>query len=419
MNLLVPLLVAAFLYTPILVLSVRDLPPRSRRFILRVMLAGFVLRVTLATLFEAIPSLRVFHEDANAYEYYSLRIARAWAGDTHLLDEAGPPPEHNAGVIYVFSTLVYVFGQFPLNISLFNSMVGALSIGVVFRIGRRLFHEAVARRAALFTAFLPSMIVWSAIALKDAMVSFIILVTTLYCIRLRHRFSLGNLVGVIVPIAVVYPLRFYLVYFLVLSVVGTMALNRRGGFLAGFSKQIVLVGVLAAIVGGIGLGDSARTDFEVFDLSRVSNYRHGMAVSAHSGFDEEADVSTPGKALAFLPVGVAALLWSPFPWQMTSLRPILTLPEMLIWWWFAPSLIRGIAFAIRRYFREVSPILVFAATLLVGYSLAMGNVGAAFRMRAQILNLLFLFAALGSYLGVIKRKRLPAAMLLADVGAVA
>jgi len=44
----------------------------------------------------------------------------------------------------------------------------------------------------------------------------------------------------------------------------------------------------------------------------------------------------------------------------------------------------------------------------------MGNVGAAFRMRAQLLNLLFLFAALGKYLPVVRRKRLPAKMLLAQ-----
>src|SRR4051794_34839859 len=102
MNLLVPLLVALCLYTPILVVSVRDLPPASRRFILRVMLWGFVLRVGLATLFEAIPALRIFHEDASAYEYYALRIACAWSGERFLLEGPLDPSVHNAGVIYVF-----------------------------------------------------------------------------------------------------------------------------------------------------------------------------------------------------------------------------------------------------------------------------------------------------------------------------
>jgi hypothetical protein len=319
----------------------------------------------------------------------------------------------NTGVNYTFAAILYVLGPYPLNISIVNSLIGTLNALLLFRIGRKLFHEAIARRAAIFTTFFPSMIVWSAMALKDALVGFVILLTTLFCIRLRRRFSLANLIGVIVPIFCVYPIRFYLVYFLLVSVIGTMVLNRSRRFFTKVSQQMVLIGGLVLIGGGIGLTSYARQDLEYFDLERVSSYRRGMAVSAHSSFAEDADVSTPIKAIAFLPIGVTALLWSPFPWQMTSLRPLLTLPEMLFWWACIPALIRGLLFAVRKHFSEVSPILVFSATLLVGYSLAMGNVGAAFRMRAQILNLLFLFAALGRYIRIARQRDLPDSVLLA------
>ena len=73
---------------------------------------------------------------------------------------------------------------------------------------------------------------------------------------------------------------------------------------------------------------------------------------------------------------------------------------------------RGFWFASRKYFRQFVPVLVFAVTMLVGYSLTMGNIGAAFRMRAQVFNLLFLLAALGEFLKLARKKGIDEAELL-------
>jgi len=410
-EIVVPLLIALLICVPVLYASTSGLPRATRDKLLRHLLIGFGLRVGLATLFAAVPSIRVFHEDAASYENIALRFAAAWSGGSAPAPVL--PASHNTGIYYFFGAVLYVLGPYPLHLSVLNSLVGTLSAVLLFRIGRRLFDEVVARRAALFTLYFPSMIVWSSMALKDALVGMAILLTTLYCIRLRQRFSAANVIGVLIPIVAIYPIRFYLVYFLVASVVGTMVINRSGRRFAGVSKQLALVGILVVLVGGVGLTSNARQDLEYFDLGRVSSYRRGMATTANSAFSGDADVSTPGKALVFLPIGVTALLWSPFPWQMVSLRPILTLPEMLFWWGCIPALFRGMRFAVRQRFGDVSPILIFVATLLVGYSLAMGNVGAAFRMRAQILNLLFLFASLGHYLRIVRVKRLDEELLWA------
>lgn len=75
-------------------------------------------------------------------------------------------------------------------------------------------------------------------------------------------------------------------------------------------------------------------------------------------------------------------------------------------------MLRGLAYVFRTQFAAFSPVIVFSATLLVGYSLSMGNVGAAFRMRAQVLTLLFLFASLGQYLVKARKKEIPESLLL-------
>ena len=59
----------------------------------------------------------------------------------------------------------FFFGQ-QVSISM-PPATAAKPIVIVFRIGLQLFHEAIARRAAVLSAFFPSMIVWSSMALKD------------------------------------------------------------------------------------------------------------------------------------------------------------------------------------------------------------------------------------------------------------
>jgi len=388
--------------------SAARLEPTQRRFLLTVLFFAFALRIIQASIFEIIPATRVFHEDAPGYEFFGQYIASHW------MNQAPPylAPPRNYGFYYVLAAFYYLFGRYRMNATVFNSIIGTLSIGIVFRIGLHLFHEAIARRATLFSAFFPSMIVWSAIALKDCLVTFLILVAILFCIRLRKQFSVLNMVGTVAPIFAVYPLRFYMIYFLLAGLAGTLALNRPGKVFAGVSKQLLLVGGLLAVVTIFGLASSASADFDVMTLDKVATYRQGLATTAHSGFAKDVDISTPTGAVLFLPIGIAMMLWSPFPWQMVSLRPLLTLPEMLLWWALAPALVRGAIFAVRHRFSEHLPIIVFTAILLIGYGLTMGNVGAAFRMRSQVLNLLFLFVAFGQYLKIAKRKHLDPAILV-------
>jgi hypothetical protein len=224
--------------------------------------------------------------------------------------------------------------------------------------------------------------------------------------------SFGALCMTLVPILAVQPIRFYLFYFLILAVMVSLTFERGLNVLRGAPKQlIVLSGALVLIVVA-GAASSVSEGAEFLSLERANAFRQGMAATANSGFAQDADISTPGGALLFLPVGIAVLLFSPFPWQFTSLRAALAGPEMVIWWLLIPSLLRGIRYVVRRRLVDVSPILVFGGLLTVAYSLIHGNVGSGFRQRAQIFVFLFIFASFGTYLKRAVRRGLdPAAAL--------
>jgi hypothetical protein len=205
-----------------------------------------------------------------------------------------------------------------------------------------------------------------------------------------------------------------MLYFLALAIIGALFFERGARLLAGAPK-LALVGGLAVLVLAVtGISGSAVEGTEFLDLKRVSSFRQGMAETAQSGFAADVDISTPAQAIAYLPLGVAMLLFSPFPWQLTSMRAALAVPETLVWWLLFPATIRGLRFAITRRFASTAPIILFTFALIPAYALIHGNVGSGFRQRAQIFVLLFIFTALGQFLGRVQRRRLDPGLLLAD-----
>src|SRR6266545_969677 len=171
-----------------------------------------------------------------------------------------------------------------------------------------------------------------------------------------------------------------------------------------FARQFTAIILLGLALTYVGVTRSASIQFEHYgNLETVQRSRLDLARSAESGFGRDVDVSTTSGAISTIPMGVLYLLFAPFPWQITSLRQSITLPEMVIWWASFPVLVLGLWFAIKYRLRMISPILIFTVMLTLAYSVFQGNVGTAYRQRAQILVFYFIFVAVGFVL--MKEKR--------------
>jgi hypothetical protein len=391
---IVPLIMFLAIGIGAVTLAVRSLPEGDREWMRTLLLASLLVRIGAATVFQMFPSLRVFHEDAAGHEYFGMQMASVWRGDA-------PPFEYdrpNPGFIYLGAALYFVFGRFAVVLPYFNCIMGTLVAFFVYKLAVRFFHPAVGRLSALLVGLMPSMVLWSSVALKDTVVTLALVIALSSCISLKERASARAILGIVVPILAVQSIRFYMVYFMGFAIIVSLVLDRGMSFFTGIYKQIFVVLAVAALFTMAGTADRAESDLRYFNLEYASSYRYGMAITANSGFDADVDVSTPAKAMAYLPIGIAHLLWAPFPWQMVSLRPLLAAPETILWWFMFPATLRGIIFAVRRRFSATSALLIFAITLTCAYSLIHGNVGSAFRQRAQILVFLFIFSAAGIYM---------------------
>ena len=67
-------------------------------------------------------------------------------------------------------------------------------------------------------------------------------------------------------------------------------------------------------------------------------------------------------------------------------------------------LILGLWFSLKYRLRMITPILIFTTMLSLAYSIFQGNVGTAYRQRAQLLVFYFIFAAVGYVLVLEKRE---------------
>jgi hypothetical protein len=172
-----------------------------------------------------------------------------------------------------------------------------------------------------------------------------------------------------------------------------------------FLRQFLIMIVLGLSLMYLGVTRSANVQIGTYaNWDMVQRSRNDAAKTAQSGFAKDVDVSTTSGALTTIPIGLLYLLFAPFPWQLASLRQSITLPEMIIWWGSFPMLVLGLWFSIKYRLRQISPILVFSGMLSLAYSVFQGNVGTAYRQRAQLLVFYFIFVAVGYVLMQEKRE---------------
>ena len=335
------------------------------------------------------------------YDYYvaiGKDLASYWAGDLSF----PPPPLTGSGRIegrgyfYVVGALFYLFGQWPFLPGACNALVGASLVWLVYDITMRLTRAAdVALRAARFVAFFPSLILWSAVGIRDVWVLFFILVTIRETAILHERYSTAALARGVLAMLALTQFRSYLLFALALPILISFFLRGGRHFVRNTTLAMLLaLGVVYAdalagtrVVGG-------RLSIEQ-QLQALQEMRRWSSTAADTGFAADADISTPTGALAFLPIGLFYFVFAPFPWMLGSIRQIVAMPEMLYWYTLMPAMVRGGRRLLHERRRESLFLLLLLISLSIGYAIGQGNVGTMFRHRAQVLPIFLILAAVG------------------------
>lgn len=334
----------------------------------------------------------MFWGDSSQYDAAGRQLVQYWSGE--LLD---PPILRISGFGfgYFVGFVYWLVGPNQLLMQFVNATLGSLSVVTIYAIARDLFDEPSARWAGRFMAFFPQMIIWSAGLYKDPAILLCISLTIYAVLKLRQRLTLPLLLLYFVALLSLLSLRFYIFYIVAFATLGTFAFTERRSFASAVLIQGLLLGAFAAAFSFAAGTETLERHVEMVDLEHVQQARADLTQSAASGFDDDADVSTASGALSAVPMGLAYLLFAPFPWAISGLRQALTLPETLVWYGLMPAFVRGLLYTVRHKFREALPILVFTLTLTLAYAVFQGNVGTAYRQRTQITMFFFVLMGVG------------------------
>jgi hypothetical protein len=386
--------------------------PEDRLFLLRIFVSALLLRMLLGTAIFIFRGQEFFGGDALTYDFLGYAQLQAWFGDRYywqivrtFVGRSGGGGT-SWGMVYLVAAIYGAIGRNVLAIQFFNAVMGAATAPIIYLSALQVFNNVrVARLSAVAVAFYPSLVLWSSQGLKDGPIVFFLALSILATLKLSRKFSVKYVAILVSSLFAILSLRFYVFYMITAAVSGAFLIGMQKVTATNFIRQLAVVVTIGLALMYLGVTRYANMQFEAYgNLERVQRSRLDSATRGQSGFGAQSDVSTSEGALSTIPIGMVYLLFAPFPWQLTSLRQSITLPEMIFWWASFPLLILGLWFSIRYRLRQISPILIFTVMLSLAYSVFQGNVGNAYRQRSQLLVFYFIFVAVGYVLLLEKRE---------------
>jgi len=374
----------------------RDQPPPpgkdERGFLAGLVFKAFLLRTLVSLALHATDGWQYFGGDEGTFDG-TARVFSLWVkGELPFNLSAPLASKAEVAYPYLLGALYYTFGWSKVVPLLLNAVVGASLVYPVHALAGRFAGREAARRAATLVAWFPSLVLWSALMVRDAWV-LLFLISALYLVdRARRKLTAANLLGVGLCLAGIATTRNYVFSVVAVAIAAGLVLGRGSTARSLFLGSLSIVGLIALLRSGGDSGlDSPRATLEAIALQRNLNSM-GPSVSGSLGL---VDISTPTAALTYLPLGLLFFLFSPLPWQIRSTMQVAAIADLLLWYSLMPAILAGLVWLVRKRLRAALPLLLAVVGISVLYALVEGNIGIIFRHRAQIIVPLCAVAGVG------------------------
>lgn len=384
--------------------------PEDRKGLFTIFILALLLRAFLSVLLYDIWFLRdpvhpgFFIGDGYGYHYTGSWLVDMWQRgifpdfNTIFQHVAGSgamvsPTDYWCGFIYFFT------GENPLVLFFINSVAGSITVIIVYFITKQLFNSKAAMIATLFSAFWPSLILWSTQNLKETITIFLLTTSFWTIVNLRARFRLRHLMLLILSVCLLFCWHETAAFMLFLAIFLSLLLSvdRRKVFMS-----ILIVAALFFLLILSGVYHIILSKLKAWFISRyslsfesINHLRYARTLQADSAFLVNMNIASLPRILVFLPFGLFFFFLSPFPWQVGNAIQILAIPEMLCWYVLLPFSFFGIFICVKERWKQSSVIILFILATSLLFALMEGNIGTLFRHRSIVLIFFLFFAAVG------------------------
>jgi hypothetical protein len=259
-------------------------PSGSRRDVVPLVLFATLLRTAVAVvLYDGLVAAGrngfVTGDDAG-YADLSWRLAQILHGEQAPFDYAGE--SYLLGTfVYLETTIFYFFGQKVLIVELLNAAMGGLLVAFVYDLTRRLFADARAGvTAAVLTAVYPSIVLWSALNLKDSMALLLIAAVLWLLARYETDRSRWLIPLAFAPLLLIESLRNYIFVGLALVIPVSVLVITKGSWRDRAVSTAAAVAIAGAFLGAHFSGRSPLPSA----LLGLEAQRIAMGVGARTSF---------------------------------------------------------------------------------------------------------------------------------------
>ena len=398
----------------------RGLSGGERRVLTTVLAAALTLRLAaiVAIFFANIP----IHDDQFVGSFSgdgAYAMARALRSRDVLLSAAASKydyvvafDEYGRNSYVSFLTVAQIaFGPAPYGLRLINAVLFIAGALLLYRVARETLGAAPAMAGLTALLFFPTLFVWSISLLKESLYfagSALIFWAVFLALRTDSwRTRLFAVLAGMFGAVVIYDLRSGAVWLAALGLGAGLTLRL---VLASWRRLVGAVAV-AIVAFALLLSRPAAQDRVIGALESTAKTHTGHVFTvghAYKLLDEGFyfNPQTPAASTLTLTAGQSAryviralvsFAVIPAPWQLTSLRELVYLPEQLLWYAVVLLLPMGIVAGWRRDPLVTSLLVGYAAPTACVLALTNGNVGTLLRLRGLVVPYLVWVSSIGFF----------------------
>ena len=305
---------------------------------------------------------------------------------------------------WVMSLVYVVTGRSFLALQSISVFVGVGTVFLTWRIGRIIWGPREGRRAAWVVALFPTMILYSALPLREPFVVFFLLAALLWITRwvVEGGVKTAFLAFLLLGFGVFFHGSLFVVAFTFFLVItgrlsrhwfSSLILGRL--YLPAFFGLIVVGGIIAFWAISGAYIDKLGSISNLFDFDRWVRYsQQKYYADGHVGNAVYPSWTQPQVVIDLVwvvPLKVAYLLFAPFPWDVRALRHLIGIADGLMYAMLFLICVRSWKTIWQN--PQARVILILIAPLLVAFAIGTSNFGTGLRHRAKALAVLALLAS--------------------------
>lgn len=399
---------------PLFAWAGRGLSDRERRYVWGILIAAVAIRVfaiaVLATVSEPNILSSFFWDGDGVYLKRRAMTMRAfWMGEPISPVLFSRAFDHGYGwstYIYVLAYLQFLTGPAPYGVHLFNVAIFVAAAVVLYRLVRPSYGRAPALTGLALMLFFPTLIAWSASALKESLYLFLsVLGLSAAVAAIRSARVSGRAAGLAVLVGAIAANG------TVRTGAGVIMLAGLGSGLLGSIIVRRVLGVVLVIaclpLAVFGVWQNPDLQERIMSQVKKSAVQHRGAVNTvgntyrlldrrmYSDIPAIDDL-TPDQARRFVGRALVSFVAVPMPWQVSSRSEMVFLAQQVLWWLVVGFAGVGVVAGLRRDVLLTCMLVGLSAVGAVIVALNSGNIGSLVRFRDTIVPFVVWLSALGA-----------------------